>query len=500
MLKYAMMTSMSFVHPKPRSHSIVLRGGIALVIAVMIGLVLGYFVFANSNYIANGTTALGIDIGNMTRTAALTKLENNWRTQSVQLVAGEQQFTVPLIELGIEIDAQTVVREAYKEGRGSFLAPFRLLWTKKREIVPKYVVNREVATARLAALSADINATPQPASLVKENGVVSVRAGQPGQQLDTAATVAIWETNWRTAVKSGSFELVTNEIASPTNDLAPLAAQANAILNRPIQLTTYDPLTDAASEIVVSQAEWANWLDFSADENTLDLRVDDNRVGEFINAQFNDFRYIALADVTSAVVSGQESAELQIRHGERIHVVQSGETLSSIGRRYGMPYPWLQASNPDVDQLRIGQEIIIPSPDDLIPLPVVRGKRLVVSISDQHLWAYQNGQLIWDYPISTGIADSPTSPGVFQIQTHEINAYANSWDLHMPYFMGIYRPAPNIDFMNGFHGFPTRDGTNLLWTNSLGSPATYGCVLVGNNVAEQLYSWAEEGVIVEVLP
>lgn len=494
------MTTMTVTRPTPRYSSLILRGIFALAFATVLGLAAGYFVFARSNYIAQGTTVTGIDIGNMTRTAALTKLENNWHTQSVQLIAGEQTFDVPVSELGIALDSQTIVREAYKVGRGSFFAPFKLLWTSKREIVPTYFVDREVAAARFGQLSAEINTSPIPPSLAKENGTIIVVAGQAGQKLDEAATLAAWENIWRMAVRVGSFTLTTDSVAPLLVDLAPLADDANGILNRPIQLSAYDPLTDDTWEIAVDRAEWGSWLDFSAENNTLQMTVNDSAITSFLNTQFDDFRYFDSTTIVDDILSGAPIANLQVKHGERIHIVQSGETLSSIGYDYGMPYPWLQASNPNVEQLRIGQEITIPSPDELIPLPIVREKRLVVSISDQYLWAYQNGQVIWEYPISTGIADSPTSPGVFQIQTHEIEAYANSWDLYMPYFMGIYRPAPHIDFMNGFHGFPTRDGSNLLWTNSLGKPATYGCVLVGNNVAEQLYNWAEEGVIVEVLP
>jgi lipoprotein-anchoring transpeptidase ErfK/SrfK len=69
----------------------------------------------------------------------------------------------------------------------------------------------------------------------------------------------------------------------------------------------------------------------------------------------------------------------------------------------------------------------------------------------------------------------------------------------MPHFIGIYRPVPSSSFMNGFHGFPTRDGYNLLWVNDLGRPATYGCILVSSENAISLFDWAEAGVIVEVV-
>jgi lipoprotein-anchoring transpeptidase ErfK/SrfK len=134
----------------------------------------------------------------------------------------------------------------------------------------------------------------------------------------------------------------------------------------------------------------------------------------------------------------------------------------------------------------------------LLPLLVVENKRIVVSLSRQRMWAYENGALLGEWPVSTGIPSSPTAPGVFQVQSHDPNAYAASWDLWMPYFVGIYRPVPTSNFMNGFHGFPTRDGVNLLWTGNLGYPVTYGCILLGNEAAPLLYQWAEEGVIVEI--
>ncbi|MDX1688207.1 MAG: L,D-transpeptidase family protein, partial [Candidatus Promineifilaceae bacterium] len=178
-----------------------------------------------------------------------------------------------------------------------------------------------------------------------------------------------------------------------------------------------------------------------------------------------------------------------------------GDTLSSLAVEYGIPYPWIQEANPGVgDNLRPGQTITIPSPDVLLPLPIVENKRVVISLSQQRMWAFENDQLLWEWPVSTGIDSSPTAPGVFQVQSHEPNAYASIWDLWMPHFIGIYRPAPGNDFMNGFHGFPTRNGSNLLWTNSLGRPVTYGCILVSNENVRLLYDWADEGVVVEVRP
>jgi len=243
-------------------------------------------------------------------------------------------------------------------------------------------------------------------------------------------------------------------------------------------------------------------------ERQLTWSADEAAVAAFLREKsdsFGDERYVDLRVAVPAVVeaftSRQTEVRLRVHHGEREHVVQPGETLSSIAFNYGMPYPWIQAANPGTgDALFVGDRLRIPSPDVFLPLPVVENKRILVSLSRQRVQVYENGQLKWDLPASTGLPSSPTSPGVFQIQSHEELAYASIWDLYMPWFMGVYRVAPGQDFMNGFHGFPSRDRRQFLWERNLGSPITYGCILISTENAKKLYDWAEEGVVVEIRP
>ncbi len=89
-------------------------------------------------------------------------------------------------------------------------------------------------------------------------------------------------------------------------------------------------------------------------------------------------------------------------------------------------------------------------------------------------------------------------PGVFQVISHDDTAYAGNWNLYMPYFMSIYEAVPG--FYNGIHGFPWRNGSQILWENALGRRVTYGCILVSTRNAELLYAWAEDGVVTEIQP
>jgi lipoprotein-anchoring transpeptidase ErfK/SrfK len=281
------------------------------------------------------------------------------------------------------------------------------------------------------------------------------------------------------------------------------------MLTSPLSLRAYDPVTNEAVTWAVAPEVWSAWLSLDVDPADMDnftWTVDEEQTRTYLETQATTLgagRYVdtsaAVTGVTTAVNSQNLDVRLRVYHHERQHAVQPGETIASIGQAYGMPYPWIQQANPGVgDSLGVGQTLTIPSPDVLLPLPVVENKRIVVSISQQRMWAYENGALKWEWPVSTGIASSPTSPGVFQIQSHEPNAYAGNWDLWMPNFMGIYRPVPTSDFMNGFHGFPTRGNSQLLWTGDLGHKVTYGCILISSDNAQLLYEWAEEGVVVEV--
>jgi lipoprotein-anchoring transpeptidase ErfK/SrfK len=130
----------------------------------------------------------------------------------------------------------------------------------------------------------------------------------------------------------------------------------------------------------------------------------------------------------------------------------------------------------------------------LTPHLPVEGKRIVINLDTQQLHAYENGAQRYSWPVSTGLPDSPTHRGVFQILSKEERAYGSQWDLWMPYFMAIY-PAGG-DVYNGIHELPILSSGRRLWEGALGAPASYGCIILGTPAAQTLYHWSEIGVLV----
>lgn len=181
------------------------------------------------------------------------------------------------------------------------------------------------------------------------------------------------------------------------------------------------------------------------------------------------------------------------------YTVQPGDTLTSIAARHGTA-AWVLAqvnsiSNPSL--LYVGQTLTIPAPGALSSSGPASAsqKAIVVDVSDQRAYVYEGGQLLWTFVVSTGIPGADTFRGNFQIQNKIPNAYASTWDLQMPYWLGFYWAGP---LQNGFHALPILSNGVRLWEGLLGRPASYGCVILSDQDAQALYNWAEIGTPVTV--
>lgn len=122
------------------------------------------------------------------------------------------------------------------------------------------------------------------------------------------------------------------------------------------------------------------------------------------------------------------------------------------------------------------------------------GKYILVSIGEQHLYAYENGQLVYSFVASTGMGNS-TRAGTFYVLDKIPNAYGANWNIWMPNWMGIYWSG---SLENGIHALPILPGGGRLWAGYLGTPISYGCVVLGVEESLQLYDWAEIGTPVEI--
>jgi lipoprotein-anchoring transpeptidase ErfK/SrfK len=211
------------------------------------------------------------------------------------------------------------------------------------------------------------------------------------------------------------------------------------------------------------------------------------------------FRYDEVAArVLKAFDAGEKELWLYLTHPERTYIVQAGDTLTSLSAKFGMPSGVVAEANQDIDidKLYVGQHVRIPSQDVLMPHMPVRGKKIVVNLAEQRTRIFENGQPIYEWVVSTGMEDSPTHRGTFQVLSKHEEAYASQWDLWMPYFISVYPAGGGVE--NGFHELPILSSGRRLWAGALGRPASYGCIILGIPNAQILYDWAEVGVTVVI--
>jgi len=455
-----------------------------------------------------GVSSGGVALGGLSETEGAAKLSQSW--QAITVWDGSRAWKIDPAALGIVLDAQATAKSAYGAGRSNLeaLVPGIL---GRAEVAPVVNVNLLAARAGLEERASEFNLDPLNAGVRLVNGRVEATEPVAGRALDMDATLAQLELNAGAGLADGTLELVMQPVQPTITDAAPMIAQATRLLSSPLDIRVYDPVTGDSVYWTAMPEAWASWLTATSDASSstgLTLTASDQPVRSFLNSKaagaFDSTRYLdldeAVTNVQQTIARGETTPYARVYHNDGQHVVQASETITSIAWDYGVPYLYIQQANGGITSLSPGQTITIPTPDTFMPYPVVADKRIVVSISGQRTTVYENGAVKWDWATSTGISDSPTWPGIYQIISHEPNAYAGNWDLWMPNFMGVYQPIPGADFTNGFHGFPTRGGWQLLWTNSLGTRVTYGCILLSDENAQALYHWAEAGVVVEITP
>ena len=183
-----------------------------------------------------------------------------------------------------------------------------------------------------------------------------------------------------------------------------------------------------------------------------------------------------------------------------IHVVKPGETLGQIAQRYGTTVAAILAANdlPSADVLGVGQRLIIPKAGASVPTTAAKPTKFVVSISQQRCWLYAGETLIAKWVCSTGRSGSGTRPGTYRIQSKLPKAYGSTWNIWMPYWLGIYWAGASE---NGIHGLPwnAKSGAQV-WTGNVGKRITYGCVMLDNVNAKMLYNMAWIGMPVVIKP
>lgn len=219
------------------------------------------------------------------------------------------------------------------------------------------------------------------------------------------------------------------------------------------------------------------------------------------------FRHLfVIVAVIGLILAGSAPAGAQ----SATYIVKRGDTLSAIALRYDTSVIAIMRANKlkTARSLWAGQQLIIPgvaaapakppannagagAVGGALPAGVpAKGKAIFVSIRQQRMYVYNSGRLVHKWPVSTGLPGRNTARGDFKIQSKYDEAWSSIWQLRMPYWLGIYDVGT---YENGIHALPINRRGQRLWAGLLGSPASFGCVILSTENAATLYNWAPMG-------
>ena len=464
-----------------------------------------------SDKIAPGVYALDMSLSGLTAEEATTQLTTMWEQDILIEVMMNDERVLQLSpdDLGLRIDAPAMIEEAQSVGLSGI--PFGV------SVAPVLSVDTGIAQTKLLELSDEFYIPPFEAGYAWENGTVVGLPGTPSQELDIALSVERIVQTSEAILRTRRFDISTRSTPPVVSDPEPYLAAAQRFLEQDFQLIGYDALRNVDMPWTTTPEEMARWL--VADVNGLGLRLNafenfvdalNNRLNEGENARYLDIREVA-DSVEDAIRNANDRAYLRVRYLPTTYTMEAGDNGFRIGRKTGLPFNLIEDMNPGLDwnALSIGTEIRLPSYDEVLPETPVPNKRIVVDLDALWLVAYENDEMVFNWPISSGRETAPTSPGIFQILLHEEVAYGSSFSLcaggtnqcaqwEMDWFMGIYEITPGL--MNGFHGNVLLPNGGLLGGGGgAQSYTTFGCVMSDNDQAQALYEWAEVGTMVELI-
>jgi vancomycin resistance protein YoaR len=250
--------------------------------------------------------------------AALTKTLDPYLNGAITLSHNGTQWTPKLTDLGMKIDLDRTIDEAYRAGRAG--GPVGQLWRAfemqhgAKQYVPLYVrVDDQALTTYLDGLQTQLGTPPHDASVGVQGNQVIVTPGADGTKLDR--DLLRQQLLDSTAhLKGTSFALpVTFAAPTVTTDAAQQAkGRADALVAAPLALTFNDQIWNLSHDALVSALRFGP---------NLDVRIDSSAFTARMNAIADELKQ----DPKNAVVGwdGQLVVREPARNGQQLNLEAS---------------------------------------------------------------------------------------------------------------------------------------------------------------------------------
>ncbi len=455
---------------------------------------LGFFLFlvlanavvaaAVEGLIYPGVSVAGHDLSWKTRSSALKVLREASPDKTITIKSDGKFFIVKSNDLGASYDLPATVDLAYQVGRQRPLPLLSILSSNGNgQLGFAYRLNQEKFNSEISKITNSVGRDPVNAKLTINEGQIQVSPPQPGVKISTNYLVRLLNQSLTSAKDQVA---IVNPIITQADiqvDSTKSAQDQAKLLMRKKIILNYNGRNFSPDSATIG-----HWIVFKEIKTfnkptIISTEIDPSQVKGYVQSVANQInqapknKKIMIRDgVTSVEQEGVEGlaidqdattsslVEAMKTTGESSYEVKTNKVAykTETNRSYGL----------DLDRY------------------------IEINLSQQKLWAYDKGQVVFSSPITSGAtgAGFPTVTGLFHVYYKNTNTYLNgrpygyNYNVFVKYWMPFYQ------------GYGLHDAS---WRSSFGGSDYYyggshGCVNMPESSAAFLYSWADVGTAVWV--
>lgn len=451
--------------------------GSGYAVVVLLGATLllqGYF----ADRILPGVTVAGQDIGSLTRAQATVKLRRVTSDYRLDFFIDSVPRNVRPGDIGVRYDIRETVDRAYKSRR-SVLVPAR---TEQMGLVD--AVDTAALTTYVRGVAAAVGSEPKDASVSVVNARVEVEPDQNGFSIDPEMLARSLRAQAGT-VASSPLQFRARSVAArlKADSASAAVTQAERFMATPLALT-YNGATYAPTPRDIGS--WISFDKTAGDVAGLNASIDRSKLRGWVTALGRRVNVAAL-DKRLRVENGVTKIEREGVDGMAIDEEPAAAAMA-VALTAGQPAVVFVTSHP-VPFKTVSTSFVT----------LDYGRYIEINIAKQHLWVWQDHEVIYDTPITTGAtgAGFPTITGLFSVYYKTTNTHLRGY---------AYGPRYNYDvqvdyWMPFSGGYGMHDAS---WRNGRFGGSDYyyggshGCVNLPDAAAAFIYHWANIGTPVWV--
>jgi len=431
-----------------------------------------------------GVSIAGHDVSYKTRIQTFEYLKDQKLQRSFTVRVNDKIFTTTSDELGAGYDLSTTVDTAYKIGN-STPSPILGLFRTKNQGQIGYAYNVDQAKLKNFADSVikSVGYSAQNAKLNIENGVVTVIPDKDGLRVDQKHLNKILSTSLADA-KDQNIILQPQTLKADilTQDTTEAKQQAENYLSKSIVLN-FEGKSFVADKTALGYMITFIELPDASGKPRLQANISADQVAGYVQSIANQ---IDISPINKKIVArnGVESVEREGKDGRAVNQqVAIDAIVNSLQNNQNVEVNL--TSSPIAFKTEYNRTIGLDY-----------SRYIEINLSQQKLWAWQDNQVIFSTPITSGATayGFGTPVGLFSIYGKERSRYLNGSQYGWGYnvFVDYWMP------FNGGVGLHDAD-----WRSSFGgqdyiSGGSHGCVNMTKSAAAYLYGWATIGTPVWV--